>query len=166
MRFPKRIGFLFIQAVGLIFLLPILAVAELLIGTVSAVHDGDTFTIKTETSQHKVRLAGIDAPELDQPLGVESRDSLRKVVLHKLVLIETVKNDKYGRVIGKVTHDGLDVNLKQIQAGMAWVYKDYVKELSKEDRVLYFKAEVQSKAVGIGLWKDAVVVEPWIWRKK
>jgi endonuclease YncB( thermonuclease family) len=166
MRFPKRIGFLFIQAVGLIFLLPILAVAELLIGTVSAVHDGDTFTIKTETSQHKVRLAGIDAPELDQPLGVESRDSLRKVVLHKLVLIETVKNDKYGRVIGKVTHDGLDVNLKQIQAGMAWVYKDYVKELSKEDKVLYFKSEVQSKAVGIGLWKDAVVVEPWIWRKK
>lgn len=90
----------------MIFLLPIFAVAVLLIGTVSAVHDGDTFTIKTATSQQKVRLAGIDAPELDQPFGVESRGYLRKVVLHKLVSIETVKNDKYGRVIGKLTHDG------------------------------------------------------------
>lgn len=80
--------------------------------------------------------------------------------------VETAKSDKYGRVVGKVVLDGQDMNLKQVQSGMAWVYRGYLKELSKEDRVVYLQAETQSKAIAAGLWEDSNVVAPWIWRKK
>ena len=49
---------------------------------------------------------------------------------------------------------------------MAWVYRAYLKELSKEDRATYLEAEAQSKVTPVGLWKDSNPVEPWIWRKK
>jgi endonuclease YncB( thermonuclease family) len=142
------------------------ASAEALSGTVIAVHDGDTITLRTETNKKKIRLAGIDAPELKQPYGVESRSLLRGIVLDKSVLVETSRNDKYGRVIGKVTLDGQDITLKQIQSGGAWVYRAYLNELSKEDRATYLEVEAQSKAIAIGLWKDSNPVEPWTWRKK
>lgn len=142
------------------------ASAAVLLGTVIEVHDGDTITLKNDSGQKKIRLAGIDAPELKQPYGVESRSLLREAVLNKSVLFETSRNDKYGRVIGKVTLDGQDINLKQIQLGGAWVYRAYLKELSKEDRVFYLEAEAQSKAIAAGLWKDSNAIEPWIWRKK
>lgn len=140
--------------------------AEVLFGTVVAVHDGDTITLKNESGQKKIRLAGIDAPELSQPYGTESRATLRESVLGKQVQVENTKEDKYGRVVGKLMVDEQDINLKQVQSGMAWVYREYVKELSKEDRVAYLEAEAQSKAVSAGLWRDSNAVEPWNWRKK
>jgi len=140
--------------------------AEVLLGTVIAVHDGDSITLRTESNKKKIRLAGIDAPELKQPYGVESRSLLREAVLDKSVLVESSRNDKYRRVIGKVTLDGQDINLKQIQLGGAWVYRAYLKELSKEDRAAYLEAEAESKTIAVGLWKDSNPVEPWIWRGK
>ena len=140
--------------------------AEVLLGIVIAVHDGDTVTLKNESGQKKVRLAGIDAPEISQPYGVESRAALRESVLGKQVQIETLRHDKYGRMVGKVLLDGQDINLNQVQFGMAWVYREYIRELSKVDKALYLEAEGQSKAVSAGLWRDSNAVEPWVWRKK
>ena len=140
--------------------------AEVLFGTVIAVHDGDTVTLKNESGQKKVRLAGIDAPELSQPYGAESRAALRETVFDRQVHVETSRNDRYGRIVGKVLLDGVDINLKQIKSGVAWVYLTYLKELSRDDRIVYLEAEAQSKAVSAGLWKDSNPVEPWIWRKK
>lgn len=142
------------------------ASAEVLLGTVIAVHDGDTITLRIESDQKKIRLAGIDAPELNQHYGVESRVALREVVLHRKVQVETSKTDKYGRVVGRVILDGRDINLNQVQSGMAWVYRAYLKELSKEDRVVYLEAEAQSKAIAAGLWGESNLVAPWIWREK
>jgi endonuclease YncB( thermonuclease family) len=140
--------------------------AEVLLGTVIAVHDGDTVTLQNESGQKKIRLAGIDAPELNQPYGVESRHALKGAVLDRQVQVETTKADKYGRVVGKVIVDGQDINLKQLQLGMAWAYREYLRELSKVDKALYLEAEAQSKAIPFGLWRDSNPVEPWIWRKK
>lgn len=142
------------------------AFAEDLLGTVIAVHDGDTITLQNESGQKKIRLAGIDAPELNQPFGVESRIALREAVLDKAVLVETSKSDKFGRVVGRVILDGQDINLKQVQSGMAWVYREYLRELSKEDRVVYIEAETQSKTSDAGLWKDESPIEPWTSRRK
>jgi len=52
-----------------------LASAELLTGTVTSVHDGDTITLNTDSGAKKIRLAGIDAPEIKQPYGIASRDA-------------------------------------------------------------------------------------------
>ena len=125
--------------------------AEALLGTVIVVHDGENITLQNESGQKKICLAGIDAPELTQPYGVESRRALREAVIDKKVQIETTKTDKYGRVVGKVVLDGQDINLKQVQSGMAWVYREYLKELSKIDKALYLEAEVQSKTSPVGL---------------
>ena len=48
--------------------------------------------------------------------------------------------------------DGQDINLQHVQTGMAWVYRDFLKELSKEDKVLYLEAEHLSKKSEVGLW--------------
>lgn len=61
------------------FLLVSNASSESLIGKVIAVHDGDTITLQNESGYKKIRLAGIDAPELKQPYGAESRAALRAV---------------------------------------------------------------------------------------
>ena len=74
-----------------------------LTGRVVAVTDGDTIKVLDSTNtQHKVRLTGIDAPERGQPYGTASRDHLASMVAGKDVRVESKKNDRYGRVLGKV----------------------------------------------------------------
>lgn len=141
------------------------ALAKVILGTVIAVHDGDTFTLQNESGQKKIRLAGIDAPELNQSFGAESRKALGEAILDKQVQVEATKSDKYGRLIGRVILDGVDINLQQVQSGMAWVYSKYLKELSNGERLMYLEAESKSRGDAVGLWKDAGPVAPWTWRK-
>lgn len=141
------------------------ASAELLTGTVSSVHDGDTITLQLDTETKKIRFAGVDAPELKQSYGIESRDALRQDVLSRQVTVDTNKTDKYGRSVGKVLINNEDINLKQVRRGLAWVYTDYIKELSAEDRELYKAAEKAANDEHIGLWQDEQPVAPWTYRK-
>lgn len=142
-----------------------IASAERLTGTVVSVHDGDTITLQTEAETKKIRLAGIDAPEIKQPYGIESRDALRQGVLNQTVAVDTTKLDKYGRFVGKVLIDGEDINLKQVSRGLAWVYTDYIKELAADDRELYRAAESAANDAHIGLWQDELPAPPWEYRK-
>ncbi len=141
------------------------ATAELQTGTVAYVHDGDTITLHSETTTTKIRLAGIDAPEIKQPYGIVSRDALSQDVLNQSVTVDTNKTDKYGRSVGKVLLNKEDINLKQVRRGLAWVYTDYIKELSAEDRELYKTAEMAANDEHLGLWQDEQPVAPWIYRK-
>ena len=67
-------------------------------GGVMAVTGGDT---PLDQVQHKVRLTGIDAPERGQPFGTVSRDHLASLVASKEVLVESIKSDRYSRLLGK-----------------------------------------------------------------
>ena len=136
-------------------------------GKVIGVSDGDTITVlDSSKTQHKVRLAGIDAPEKAQAFGNRSKQSLSDMVYMKDVTIETNKIDRYGREIGKVIHNGADVCLEQVRRGMAWWYRDYRFEQTPEDRVLYEAVEDAAKAATVGLWHDKEPVAPWEWRKR
>lgn len=139
--------------------------AENLYGAITAVHDGDTITLQTDSAAKRIRLAGIDAPEIKQPYGIVSRDALSQDVLNQSVTVDTNKTDKYGRNVGKVLLNGEDVNLKQVRRGLAWVYTYYIKELSAEDRELYKAAEKAANDEHIGLWQDEQPVAPWTYRK-
>ncbi len=75
------------------------------------------------------------------------------------------KNDRYGRLVGKVLVNGRDANLAQIQAGMAWHYKEYQREQTVTDRQLYAEAESHAAMTKQGLWADPNPVPPWDWRK-
>ncbi|MCV0437448.1 MAG: thermonuclease family protein [Hydrogenophaga sp.] len=139
--------------------------AQNLVGEVVAIADGDTLTVlDADRVQHKIRLAGIDAPERKQPFGQRSRQMLADLVFRKQVEVLTEKKDRYGRTIGKVMHQGRDVNLILVAQGMAWHYKQYAREQSAIDRQLYAQAEDEARAQRRGLWADSHPIPPWSWR--
>ena len=107
---------------------------------VTDVHDGDTVTVDLDLGFHvwvhgeKIRLAHIDAPELSGEHAVEGKaagDFLRNLLLHKNVIIETIKSpsgtdkqEKYGRYLGVIWLDGGNVNDMLVAKGYA-VYREY-----------------------------------------
>lgn len=136
--------------------------ADLISGRVVSVSDGDTITVLDANKvQHKIRLAGIDAPERTQAFGQRSRESLAELVANQAVIVETNKQDRYGRYVGKVLIDGQDVNVEQIRRGLAWFYRQYEQELSDSDRQRYDRAEIEARESRRGLWVDKRPVAPW-----
>jgi micrococcal nuclease len=124
-----------------------------------SVHDGDTvLCLDADSRQHKVRLVGIDAPEIGQPFGTKSRDGLRALVLRKSVTVHEQGQDKYGRTLGSLEIDGDDVALRMLAAGLAWHFTRY-----SDDEHLA-AAEREARAARRGLWADPEPVAPWDWR--
>jgi endonuclease YncB( thermonuclease family) len=143
------------------------AKAEVLIGTVVGITDGDTITvIDKDKAEHKVRLMGIDAPESKQDFGNESKKALSNYIYQKEVSVDYKKTDKYQRIVGKVILEKQDVCLTMISDGMAWHYKDYEKEQSKTDRDLYSQAEIKAREAKRGLWQDSKAIKPSEFRRK
>lgn len=139
--------------------------AEIIHGVVVAVLDGDTITVLDAARvQHRIRLSGIDAPEKHQAYGQRSKQSLSELVFNHAVDVHTHKRDRYGREIGKVLHNGQDVNLEQIRKGMAWFYRQYERELTEEDRKLYDASEASARLSRVGLWRDESPTPPWEFR--
>ena len=97
------------------------AYAATLTGRVVRVIDGDTIVVlDADKVQHKIRLQGIDAPERSQAFGTKSKENLSDLVAGKSVVVDYSKYDRYQRILGKVLMNGEDVNLEQVEAGMAW----------------------------------------------
>lgn len=141
------------------------AFAEVLIGKVVGVSDGDTITlIDAGKTQYKIRLVGIDAPEKAQPYGQVSKRNLSELIYGKEVHVEWSKKDRYLRTLGKIILDGQDVCLEQVKRGMAWHYKKYQRDQTKEDQVLYSEAETKARSAKLGLWADPNPIEPSVFR--
>ena len=130
-------------------------------GKVIKVTDGDTIHIKSKNiSKIKVRLAGIDAPELKQPYGKKSKKILGNLIFNKKVKIKKVGVDRYGRVIGIVIKENLDVNHFLVINGHAWCYDHY------NERAIIKTAESIAKRNKIGIWQQQNPIPPWKWRKR
>ncbi|MCK9381948.1 MAG: thermonuclease family protein [Sulfuritalea sp.] len=143
-----------------------LLLADTIEGRVVSISDGDTITVlDSAKTQHKIRLAGIDAPESKQAFGQASKKHLSDLVFDCDVTLYCGKTDKYRREVCVVLIDGKDANLAQVTAGMAWWYRKYQKEQTAQQRADYEAAEITAKAGRIGLWLDADPVAPWEWRK-
>ncbi len=133
--------------------------AEIISGQVVAVHDGDTLTLLTRANERvKIRLAQIDAPESDQAFGPESSQSLAGMVLGKTVGVNVETVDANGRFVGTVYSNGLDTSREQVRRGMAWAYRQYLRDPSLLD------VEGQARKSRLGLWADANPMAPWAYR--
>jgi len=98
-----RFSLLFVLLILLISISSSPSTASILEGTVVKVADGDTITVLDFNKvQHRVRVAGIDAPEKKQSFGNASGKRLVELVARKEVRVEFQKHDRYGRIVGKV----------------------------------------------------------------
>lgn len=123
---------------------------------VESVHDGDTLTL---AGGMRVRLYGIDAPELDQPYGPAARDALAALVDGRVVRVIEHVTDRYGRQVSDVVRDGVDVNRHLIAAGAAWCYMRYLPPGDDCPRI-----EAEARSARRGLWALPNPVPPWAWR--
>ena len=126
------------------------------------VHDGDTITVEdTFKNQVKVRLAKIDAPELNQEGGREARRHLCDLIEGTTVRIERTGKDDYGRILAIVyDRDDYEVNLQMVKDGWAWHFKKYDQSYN------YSQAEENAKLQFRGIWKYGTPTPPWEWRKR
>jgi endonuclease YncB( thermonuclease family) len=133
----------------------------LITGRVVAIADGDTLTVLDRSNtQHRVRLAGIDAPEKGQPFGTTARENLATKVFGKVVRVEVVDIDQYHRAAGRIYLGKRFINEEMVRDGTAWRYVQY-------DRHGEFTAaENDARAQGRGLWgTKEPPVPPWEWRR-
>ena len=127
---------------------------------VVSVYDGDTITVRT-TETIKIRLHGIDAPELKQPFGQASKQAMSGLVFGKNVTVKPDKKDRYGRTIARVEADGRDVSTTMVETGMAHWYEQY----AKHDAELQ-SAQIKAKSAKLGVWSVPDAIAPWEYRKQ
>ena len=125
------------------------------------VTDGDTVRGKYADEMIKIRLAEIDAPELKQNFGVESKDCLKQLIKQSdgKVFFKFREKDRFKRHVGWIYSENLDINLEMVKKGCAWVYDRYV------ERKVLFKHQNFAKKNKLGLWKNANSIAPWDWRR-
>lgn len=148
---------------GFLLLVTLTVQAETLTGKVVGVHDGDTLTLLVVGNQQvKVRLAGIDAPELKQPYGQQAKQALSALAFGQEVKVDGSGPDKYGRTLGTVWVGTVNVNAELVKQGAAWVYRAYPHD--PQLPVL----ESQAHGAKRGLWalQSDQRCPPWDWRRK
>ena len=164
-RPPALAGFIGVCLLSLFLCFP--ALSQPLSGRVVAIADGDTLTILDEQkTQHKIRLAGIDAPEKGQPFSQKAKENLSRLVFGQVVTIEGEKRDRYGRRVAKVLLHEVDAGLELVKLGLAWHFKRYQREQNQSDRKSYAEAEEKARAERLGLWADPSPVDPSEWRAR
>ena len=139
---------------------PCAALADLT-GRVVRIVDGDTLIVLVEKTRVLVRLDSIDAPELKQPFGRRSQQSLAELCAGKIARVIDRGLDRYGRTIGRIACDGVDANSEQVRRGMAWVFDRY----ALRDSPLYW-LQGDAQVFRRGLWADPHPMAPWEWRRK
>ncbi len=94
---------------SLLFAVPAALAARMEVEVVS-VTDGDTLVVlEGGKVQHRVRLAGIDAPEKHQAFGARAHQALASAVFRRPVMLDWHKKDRYGRLVAKVTVADRDI---------------------------------------------------------
>jgi micrococcal nuclease len=133
--------------------------AKHLSGKVVGVYDGDCITLLADDRPVKVRLAGIDAPELGQAFGQAAKQRLSELAFGRAIEITISGTDRYGRTIGDFEIGGRSAAEQMVADGLAWHYKRY----SDADELA--AAESAARDARRGLWADPKPVPPWEWRR-
>jgi endonuclease YncB( thermonuclease family) len=140
---------------------PALAAGGVWTGRGVAVSDGDTIRVLRGRAQERVRLHGVDCPELGQAFGQRARQRTAELVMGRDVRVRVLDRDRYGRLVAEIIlPDGESLNRKLVAEGLAWWYREY----ARRDAGLRLLEE-QARAARRGLWADASPVPPWVWRR-
>jgi micrococcal nuclease len=122
--------------------------------TVVRIADGDSVEIVRagEKARLRVRLEGVDAPELGEVFSREAQDFLRRLALDRRVSVSGRDVDRYGRLVARVALSGQDLSFALVTAGLAC-------QRFATDAVLA-AAESRARASGAGFWSANVTTRP------
>lgn len=131
-------------------------------GVVTHVSDGDTVWVQSLQGgqTYKVRLQGLDAPEICQAWGPQSRDALHAVLQGQVVEVQGYAHDSYGRLLAQLSRQGNDVGAWMVGQGHAWSY-------SYQGRPgVYDTQQAHAQSLRLGLFVDARAVQPRWFRRR
>jgi micrococcal nuclease len=135
--------------------------AASLSGKVIEVNSGDVITVFNLNRPVRVKLLGVDAPEMDQAFGDVARKHLSDLVYDKSVSVEYSGISADHSVAGRVLLNSTDVAAQMIRDGVAWVDPSSVSRLSATDREVYQQSEQAARNERRGLWQADNPVAPW-----
>lgn len=144
-----------------LFLLTPDAKASSLFGKVIEINDGDAITVFNLNRPVRVKLLGIDAPEVGQVFGDVARKHLSDLVYDKSVLVEYWGIAANGSLVGRVLVNGTDVGAQMIRDGAAWFDPNNQSRLIESDRLVYQQSESAARSERRGLWQGENPVAPW-----
>lgn len=131
------------------------------VGTVTHVTDGDTLWVQARQGgePRKIRLSGIDAPEICQVHGEAARQALLSLVSGQAVLVTPLRKDDYGRLLARIAVQGQDVGAWMVLNGHAWSYH------YQHSAGPYAQQEAWARSQAVGLWR-APAMQPGIFRRR
>ena len=130
-------------------------------GKVIGIADGDTITVLRD--KVRIRFYGIDCPEGGQAFGNKAKQFTSDMVFGKVVEVEPVDIDTYGRTVALVTVFQRLVNEELVSAGFAWIYTRYCdRPICERWKVL----EQEAREAKRGLWADPHATPPWEFRRE
>ncbi|MEI8030897.1 MAG: thermonuclease family protein [Comamonadaceae bacterium] len=135
---------------------------ETFVGQVTYVTDGDTLWVLPDRGgpARKLRIEGIDAPEICQAGGKASRDVLAQRALHQRVTVVVAHYDRYGRGLARIWLSGNDLGAQMVRSGQAWSYSRRRKSDS------YAGEQSMAQQSRLGLFAFGAAETPWDFRKR
>ncbi len=129
------------------------------IGKVVSVVDGDTIVVMHKGSPKRVRLYGVDAPEMGQDYGIRARRIVLALTGGRKVTVEYKGIDEYERILADVILSGQKMlNREIVRAGYAWCH-------GSKDEILK-RLQTQARKKKLGLWAGREPVAPWVYRSQ
>ena len=131
-------------------------------GIVTHVSDGDTVWVQALKGGEakKIRLLGLDAPEVCQAWGPQSREALHGLLQGQMVEVKGHYRDTYGRLLARLSRQGHDVGAWMVAHGHAWS-STYQQRAGPYDAL-----QMQAQNQHLGLFADGRAVLPRVFRKR
>lgn len=139
--------------------------AASLFGKVIDVSSGDVITVFNLNRPVRVKLLGVDAPEMDQAFGDVAKKHLSDLIHGKSVLVEYSGIAADRSVAGRVLLNDIDIGAQMIRDGVAWFDPNNLSHLSATDREVYQQSEQAARSERRGLWQAENPVAPWEFAK-
>ncbi len=130
-------------------------------GKCVGISDGDTIKVMRQGKLEKIRLFGVDCPEMAQDFGRRAKQFTASLVFGKTVRVAPVTRDRYGRTVAWVSIGRVSLNRELIRAGLAWWYRKYAASRRDLERL-----EQEARHARIGLWSQHNPIPPWEFRRE
>ncbi len=147
------------------------AVFENQLFRVLKVYDGDTIKVTGFDLTFKIRLVGIDSPEIGykgqktQPFSQKAKQHLESLLDNRKIAIKSYGTGAYNRQLAEVFVNNKNINMEMIRAGLAEVYKG--RRPKNLDSQTYLEEEVRARRAKKGMWiQGSTYRSPRQWRKE